>query len=720
MNLLQPLMLAGLAAALIPIFVHLYNRKRAMKRPFPAISFLIRSNQKVARRLKVRQWLLLLLRIGVFVLLPLALAKPFLPDDTGQAADSRLPAAIVYILDDSFSMTALDATGQRTHFEAARTKLLEHLDGVASHDRVALVLASDPDKLLFTDLLDVKAPLVAAVEDAVQSDHRGDMRRALEVARDLLIPAEQPVRKVILLTDMTRSAWPDTLGGDLMAGIARVEIIDVGEGRPLPNAAITDAGAQPDPSGQAGSYELWAEISTFATDQPMTATVTFALDGALCTTSPTQIPAGAQARLTCTHTLKPGSAGHVTISLDAPQDTVLADNTRYLRLNSRRDIRALLVNGDPRPVPLQDELFFTERALKPNAESVSNILPRIITPDALGPGALAEADVVLLANVASLSQAQALDLTQFVERGGGLLISTGDKLDREAYNRLLPKLLPRPLHDTKLLALPDDPDAPLKVTRLSSADYSHPILRPFGLPGGEGLQKAMVYRYTLVRPDARSRAKILLRFADDSPALLESTHGQGRILLLTTTLDRDWNELPLNKSFLPLARRSIEYLAFQQDAQTANSATVGKPSALPLPPETERLELVGPTGERIAFGPQELKTFDQRPPVVVSHPGFHATTTTDLNQPPRLRPDLTLTANLDPRGSDTTKLSEQDLSALWSAPPDPSQAEGLDTYQGSGRRVELWPILLLVALVFLYLESLLGLRRSFWQRKPAS
>lgn len=722
MSLLQPLMLALLAAALIPIFVHLFNRRRAVKRPFPAIEFLLRSNQKLARSLKIRQWLLLLLRVAVFLLIPLALAKPYLLSDKGASPNDRLPAAVVFILDDSFSMSAPSlADGGASHFDLAHRRLADLIQALPRHDRAAVVLASRPEHLLLPDLVSPPSALADVVAPLARAHDPGDLQRALEVARDLLIPAEQPVRKVVILTDLTRSGWPDTLSADVLSGVARVEVIDISDGRALPNAAITAVGAGPDPSGEPNTYLLWADVllDAAAGTPPLSALLTFTLDGSPCSPPAMDLSPGVSTRFSCSHHLPPNAPGRATITLTAA-DAIPADNTASLRLSPQSQINALLINGDPNPLPLQDELFFLERALKPAADSASLIIPRVITPDGLTPDALAASQVVILANVSTLSDAQAASLRAFVERGGGLLIAAGDHITSEAYNRLLPTLLPRPLHDPKRLADLDDPDAPLKVTRLGAADYSHPILQPFSLPGGEGLQKIMVYQYMMVRPDQRSPSRTLLRFADDSPALMEHAVGEGRVLLWTTSLDRDWNDLPLNKAYLPLMRRSIEYLAFHHAAPSSSRvALVGTPFAFPITPDVARLELTHPSGQRIALSLQELQAVNFTPSLDLTQPGFYdVATATSPNGALRPRPDLLLPVNLDPKGSRAQPVTVADLSVLWSAPPDPTQSQGLDAYQSDERRVDLWPILLLVALMLLYLESLIGFRRSFWKREP--
>ena len=75
MSFLNPLFLIGLAAAAIPILIHLFTRKRPREMAFPSLEFLAEVNRSEIRRLRLRQWLLLLLRTLAIAALALAMAK---------------------------------------------------------------------------------------------------------------------------------------------------------------------------------------------------------------------------------------------------------------------------------------------------------------------------------------------------------------------------------------------------------------------------------------------------------------------------------------------------------------------------------------------------------------------------------------------------------------------------------------------------------------------
>ncbi len=99
MSFLSPAFLfAGLAVA-VPLFLHLFHRHDARKLAFPALRYLLRTEKEHARTIRLRQLLLLLLRIAAITLLVGAGARPFLRGGGGV----HDPTAMVIVLDNSLS-----------------------------------------------------------------------------------------------------------------------------------------------------------------------------------------------------------------------------------------------------------------------------------------------------------------------------------------------------------------------------------------------------------------------------------------------------------------------------------------------------------------------------------------------------------------------------------------------------------------------------------------
>ena len=76
MTFAQPWLLLGALAALIPLAVHLFDRRKPRPHPFAAIAFVLRSQRRTASRLKLKRLILYTLRTLILLAIPLALARP--------------------------------------------------------------------------------------------------------------------------------------------------------------------------------------------------------------------------------------------------------------------------------------------------------------------------------------------------------------------------------------------------------------------------------------------------------------------------------------------------------------------------------------------------------------------------------------------------------------------------------------------------------------------
>src|SRR5207344_252344 len=93
---------------------------------------------------------------------------------------------------------------------------------------------------------------------------------------------------------------------------------------------------------------------------------------------------------------------------------------------------------------------------------------------------------------------------------------------------------------------------------------------------GEGLSSARFFQFMLLEPvpDASGRT-VVLRYENGAPALVEAEIGRGRVLLLTTTVDREWTDLPIRPGFLPLVREATRFLAALPSGDATATVTVG-------------------------------------------------------------------------------------------------------------------------------------------------
>ena len=143
MQFLHPTFLFGLAALSVPLWIHFVFKMKAPVVLFPSVRFLRQVDKKVARRQKLQELLLLLLRCLALALLALGLAAPLLKQSGSLGGSAGTSVAIV--LDDSYSMGALDSSGPI--FNSARGMAASILHTLGPGDSACIVTPARPARL---------------------------------------------------------------------------------------------------------------------------------------------------------------------------------------------------------------------------------------------------------------------------------------------------------------------------------------------------------------------------------------------------------------------------------------------------------------------------------------------------------------------------------------------------------------------------------------------
>ena len=280
-------------------------------------------------------------------------------------------------------------------------------------------------------------------------------------------------------------------------------MLDASGGEPWSNRAVVGLGAEPAPEEGAQGIAVVAEIANFAAEPARNLGITLRLDGAEVARGFVDVPAGGRARKRFVHTVS-GGAHQAEVVID--HDGFTLDDRRACRVEASRGLRVLLVDGDPRTVRTEDEAFFLEAALRAGG---SNFSVTTVLPDDLGePRSRRRYGAVFLANVARPSADGGRGITRYVEAGGGLFISVGDRVDADAWNQTMKAVLPQPLGLKRSAAAlpgarPEGETVDLRpAERLAPIDRRHPLLAAFPARG-EGLASARFFQFLLLAPRAR-------------------------------------------------------------------------------------------------------------------------------------------------------------------------------------------------------------------------
>src|SRR5690554_1950258 len=131
MSFLNPLFLLALIAVGLPLLIHLLNLRKPKKIAFSTLSFFQQLTSTTIKRIRIKRYLLLFMRMAAIICLALVLARPFLPPGLSNGFQSQAPAINGILIDNSISMQRIGNDGPL--FEYAK-KVVEYIEEASKDD----------------------------------------------------------------------------------------------------------------------------------------------------------------------------------------------------------------------------------------------------------------------------------------------------------------------------------------------------------------------------------------------------------------------------------------------------------------------------------------------------------------------------------------------------------------------------------------------------------
>jgi hypothetical protein len=605
----QPL-LWGLGLAAVPVIIHLINMMRHRRVQWAAMEFLLASQRKHSTWIRLKELLLLLMRIAAIAAIVLIVARPRFDGGLSKRLGDVTTHHIV-LVDDSFSMS--ERFAERSVFDRAKQAIeqiaLRALDESSAQtftllraSRAVAAGTSQPDllaetvnsELVLRDRDDRK--LNRLLESYAPSDLGNGPDACLKGLATLLKPNDAEERIVYLISDFRAKDWRET--EELRSRLAAIEkqstqiyfvnCADEDRG----NLAIV--GLRPESGTRAAGVHFFmqVEVRNFGKSTADNVAVEIRTDG----------DSGGVIFL---DQIEPGRStvgrfpvffsnpGEHLVSVSIEPDAVDADNRRYAALDIAAELPVLVVDA-----AAAGELGRrVAEALAPPGPVRSGLSPKIQAPSFMNDAEqnpLLGFRTIFLCNVDRLEEAAVRNLEAFVEGGGGVCFLVGDKTVPSFFNDRLYRdgagLFPVPLDAEKQLFRAAELEKVADV-----APSKHPVFRLFAQEQNSYLYDVTIRKYFGVRPDwtpeigAKNKADVIASLRNGAPLAAEKTYGRGRVAALLTLPIDPYSDWARNGSFVVTALELQSYLAPRDDAG-GDDRRVGTPLVVVGDPRVDRVE----------------------------------------------------------------------------------------------------------------------------------
>ncbi len=715
MSLLAPLYFFGAMAIGLPILFHLIRRRPKGEVEFSSLMFLRPTPPRLTRKSRLDNWPLLLIRALALILLAAAFARPFLRSTA--LSDSDLPARrMVLLIDTSASMQRAGL------WQQAIDKAGDVITDLQPADQLAIVTFDQTPKTLLgfeqssqLTLPQRKATAKSLLAGVAPTWYPTETGKAIAYAADLVVGYEPEEKKVdgdpaqdvatetgpahmILISDMQAGSrveslqvysWPDRLRLDVEKVVAK--------DKTNASAQILVDGPQEKSDGDKDRVRIRVVNAADSTESR------FRLRWAEATGSdavemPIQVPPG-ESRVVRMPSPTPGVTSLVLGGDDHP-----FDNTQYVVSPQPQSMKLLYLGQTPTgprnaAEPRESLLYYLQRVPLNNPY-------RIVQVESIAPDQLKEVpdpkEVPLVVVEGPVSSDIVDRFFKYVSSGGRwLYVLTADGQPQDVANSLngLIRRQGQEVTDDSTTGSQQDSTG-LVIEEASVEDYAmfsridfkHPVFAPMSDPQFNDFTKIRIWSHRTIRGLDESW-KVLSRFDDDDPALIERVIEDGRLWVLATGWQPAESQLALSTKFIPFV-----FSLFDIGGRRGGGDRFTLGQAIDLPP-VESAVITRPSGSAFKYTSGEDAA-------LIDQPGIYQYSDDQDGR--------SFAVNLDESESRTAAIGDSELERfgvklgqqLTTAQAEAKQRQLRDVELE--KRQKLWQWLLVAVMALLAIETWLG------------
>lgn len=541
MTFLNPAVLFGLLAASIPIIIHLLNLRKLKKIDFSTLQFLKELQKNKIRKIKIKQWLLLALRVLIILAIVTAFARPTIVGVSIGGTTSAAKTTAVFILDDTFSMSVVDQNG--SYFNQAKEAIKNILTQFEEGDEFGLVLVShQPDEIEMTSNLNKFVQEVDATNISYAS---GKLNNSIIKAAELIGEAKNFNKEIYVLTDFQKGRLAN-----------EDEIIDLKEqlgeqvrlytfnysGKEVFNFGIDDLKLNTQIFEKDKPVKFEATLKNYSERTKDNLVVSLFINGERLAQQSINLNSGESKIANLEASAR--NFGYNDAIIEIEEDDIIQDNKRYTSFFISEKIPVLILADDVNDTKL------IEAALKSVSEKGYFDIT-IKKTEQISGVSLNNFQVIIL--LSDNFGNESVKLNQFLSSGKGIIIFPPSENGSSGFNSSLNSIgITSAGSFVKLEAG--------QSIHFSETDFNHPLFENIFMDEKKKqIESPEIFSYFKINPGGKGKS--IIKLQDESSFLSEYSIGDGKVLLFSSSPVFSWSDFPIKGIFAPLVTKSVMYLS---------------------------------------------------------------------------------------------------------------------------------------------------------------
>lgn len=546
MTFLNPAILFGLLAASIPVILHFLNLRRLKKVEFSTLQFLKELQKSKIRRLKIKQWLLLLLRVLIITFLVLAFARPTIKNIPFSKTSKT---SAVFIIDNTISMSVVTSSG--SYLNRAKQIVKSLIDNFNPNDEIAVLpLSADNDYELkaYTNF-----DFVRKIIDEIQISYKTKtINEALIKAANFIYQSKNLNKEIYILTDLQKGRIYNSKNelvklSEILKDV-HIYLIDM-HNKEIKNVGIENFEVNNQIFEKNKTISFSVNVKNYS-DKPIeNKLISLFINDKRTAQQSISLNPHESKTIYLETTLN--DSGLITATAELEDDDINYDNKSFTAFYVPSRINVLILADN-----LIDAKFIKLALANRDSETLQLTEKDLSLISSIN---IEDYNAVFIIGSDKISYIE--KLKSYVINGGGIVLYPGAKSSLSSLQNLA-RVLELDIPQSFIGSLNSDES----LNQFGNVDMQHPLFEDiFEDKNKTKIESPEIYYYLKYKPRYNSRTIISLY--DNSPFLNEYKIDKGKILFFNVAPVLSWSNFPLKSLFPPLTNKIVFYLSSKSKIQ---------------------------------------------------------------------------------------------------------------------------------------------------------